>query len=71
MACTLTNREPRAAIVTQPCEAMFFRDFSWGYRLEPAAMTNGIDISICESEDYPAFAYTAIAPFLSFSIMDR
>lgn len=34
-------------------------------------MTNGINISICGREDYPSFAFTAIAPFLSFSIIGR
>lgn len=34
-------------------------------------MTNGINISVCESGDYPSFAVTAIAPFLSFSIIGR
>ena len=66
-----TTRERWVKLVMQPCEAMFFRDSSWGVRLEPAAMTNGINIPICESEDNQSFAIPAIAPFLSFSIIVR
>lgn len=71
MAHTPATPEPWVKLVMQPCEAMIFRDSSWGVRLEPATMTNGINILICESEDYPSFAVTAIAPFLSFGIIGR